>query len=233
MIETVFERILKEALGRVLEVSEDAGTATDGSQTTVEDTGKGWVADVWKNAFVHVIVDDVEYVRECTGNTNDTLTINALPGGVAVSSGDSYAIRRPISVADITSWGGTSLTGADLTPLFQRIGAAPAAIVLHASGAETADGNGSDVDVGDYKRAEYCLDVTGVAGSPAGVYLLLEGKDQTSGKYKTIDEQVITATGTYWVTITTLAFKYVRARWYNFDGTDDSVTFSSALEAKA
>ena len=109
----------------------------------------------------------------------------------------------------------------------------PSAIVLHASTARKADGNGNDIDVSKYFTAEYCLDVTAVAGSPAGIHILLEGKDQTSGKYKVIDDRVITATGTHWLIITALAFKYVRAKWHTFDGVDDSVTFSSAIECKA
>jgi len=92
---------LREALSRVLEVSEDSGQATGGSQTTVVDAGKNWGTDMWKNAKVHVIHDGVEYVRVCQGNTSDTLTISALPAGVSVGPGDNYAIRRPVSISDV------------------------------------------------------------------------------------------------------------------------------------
>jgi hypothetical protein len=89
-------------LSRIVEVSEDEGTATGGSNTTVIDTGKNWATDMWLNATVHVIHGGVEYVRLCSRNTADTLTIAALPAGVSVSAGDAYAIRRPVTVADIT-----------------------------------------------------------------------------------------------------------------------------------
>jgi hypothetical protein len=93
---------LKEALSRVLEVSEDSGTATGGSNTTIVDTGKNWGVDMWQNATVHVIHGEVEYVRLCSSNTADTLTIAALPAGVSVTAGDAYAIRRPVTIADIS-----------------------------------------------------------------------------------------------------------------------------------
>lgn len=92
---------LREALSRVLEVSEDSGKATGGSQTTVSDTGKNWGADMWQNAKVHVIKGGVEYVRACSSNTDDTLTIAALPAGISVGPGDDYAIRRPVSISDV------------------------------------------------------------------------------------------------------------------------------------
>ena len=124
-------------------------------------------------------------------------------------------------------------TKSSLSAILAQTGTIPALKVLHASSAETANGSGADVDISNYKAAEYCLDIIAVAGSPAGIHLLLEGKDQTSGKYKIIDDRTITAAGTYWVTITALVFKYIRARWHTFDGVDDSVTFTSALECKA
>jgi len=108
---------LREALSRVLEVSEDSGQATGGSQTTVVDAGKNWEIDMWKNAKVHVIHDGIEYVRVCQGNTADTLTISALPAGVSVGAGDNYAIRRPVSVADVKDSLRTVLGGgADISP---------------------------------------------------------------------------------------------------------------------
>jgi hypothetical protein len=106
---------LKDLLSRILEVSEDSGTATGGSDTTVVDSGKNWTTDMWKNATVHVIHLGVEYVRTCSGNTADTLTIATLPAGISVVAGDDYAIRRPITVSDISKWGGTALTGRDIS----------------------------------------------------------------------------------------------------------------------
>jgi len=92
---------LRQALSRVLEVSEDSGTATGGTQTTVVDAGKNWGANMWQNATVHVIHDGVEYVRTISANSADALTIAALPAGVSIDSGDDYAIRRPVSISDV------------------------------------------------------------------------------------------------------------------------------------
>jgi hypothetical protein len=122
-------REMAKLLSRVVEISEDSGTATSGSQTTIEDTGKNWATDMWANAVVHVIHIGIEYVRLCSSNTADTLTIAALPTGISVAAEDSYAIRRPVTAADIsdraarllgvidslTKWGGTALTGRDIS----------------------------------------------------------------------------------------------------------------------
>jgi hypothetical protein len=61
----------------------------------------------------------------------------------------------------------------------------------------------------------------------------IEGKDQVSGKYKTLFSQTgISAVGTWWFTITTLAFKYIRVRWV-IGGTSPSFTFSVGMEGKS
>ena len=123
------QEILKELLSRVLEVSDDAGTATGGSDTTVIDTVKNWDTNMWAGATVHVIHASVEYIRVCSANTADTLTIGALPVGISATAGDAYAIRRALTIADIsdraarllgvidsvTKWGGVALTGRDIS----------------------------------------------------------------------------------------------------------------------
>jgi len=92
---------LKDALSRILEVSEDYGAAAGGSNNTVVDTSKNWAADMWQNAVVHVTHEGIEYVRLCSGNTADTLTITALPGGTNVAAGDDYVIKRASTIADV------------------------------------------------------------------------------------------------------------------------------------
>jgi hypothetical protein len=95
--------LLADLLRRVLEISEDTGVATGGTNVTVVDAGKNWGVNMWQNATVHVIKPGgIEYVRLCTANDATTLTIAALPMGVSVVAGDAYAIRRPITAADIT-----------------------------------------------------------------------------------------------------------------------------------
>jgi len=99
-------------------------------------------------------------------------------------------------------------------------------ITIHASGAETADGNSGDIDVADYYGAEICLDVTNVSGTNPSMDVYIEGRDPISGKYKVLDSHTgITATGTYWTTITSLIFRYIRASWL-VSGTNPSFEFS-------
>lgn len=307
--------ILEAALSRVLEISQDSGTATGGSNNTVEDTGKNWGTDMWDGATIHIIHDGVEYVRDWQSNTSDTITIAPLPSGVSVEAGDSYAIRRPLRVTNIARWGGTELTGRDISgdlahlnvdlgtllqtadlqldadgalniilktdnigllktadqPLDVSGATVPteqqtpvgiedtggtqvdpategsltseqprkvsshtqADVTIHASGAETADGNSGDIDLQGYYAAEICLDVTDVSGTSPSMDVYIEGKDPESGKYKVIDSHTgITATGTFWTTITDLIFRYIRARWV-ISGTSPSFTFSIGASCKA
>jgi hypothetical protein len=106
-------------------------------------------------------------------------------------------------------------------------------VALVPSGARTASGNTADIDVGRFICAEICLDVTAVSGTTPTLDVYIEGKDQVSGKYKTLFSQTgINAVGTYWFTITTLAFKYIRVRWV-ISGTSPSFTFSVGMEGKS
>ncbi|RLE65087.1 MAG: hypothetical protein DRJ47_06225 [Thermoprotei archaeon] len=112
------------------------------------------------------------------------------------------------------------------------------AVTLLSSAARTSSGTGDDVDVGRFIAGVICIDVTAVSGTSPSLDVIIEGKDEVSGKYKTIHSETgITATGTYWKTITLstdppLAFKYIRARW-TISGTDPSFTFSVSMSAKA
>jgi hypothetical protein len=123
------EELWTRLLSRILEVSEDSGTATDGSNTTLTDDSKNWETDMWLNATIHIFKDGVEYLRSVSANTATTITFAALPAGISVAAGDSWAVRRPITIADITDrsarllgvidslskWGGTTLTGRDIS----------------------------------------------------------------------------------------------------------------------
>lgn len=129
--------------------------------------------------------------------------------------------------------GGEDISDANPLQILQIVAHKCEAIVLHASGAETDNGNGADTNVADYLYAESCIDVTAFADM-ASADLIIEGKDETSGKYKTIQSHNFTGTGTDWLTITVLAFKYVRARWViNTPGASPSITFSIALAGKS
>jgi hypothetical protein len=106
-------------------------------------------------------------------------------------------------------------------------------VALLPSGARTSSGNTADIDVGRFICAEICLDVTAVSGTSPSLDVYIEGKDQVSGKYKVLFSQTgINAVGTWWFTITTLAFKYIRVRWV-ISGTSPSFTFSVGMEGKS
>ena len=106
-------------------------------------------------------------------------------------------------------------------------------VALLPSAARTTSGNTADIDVGRFICAEICLDVTAVSGTNPTLDVYIEGKSQVSGKYKTLFSQTgINSVGTWWFTITTLAFKYIRVRWV-IGGTNPSFTFSVGLEGKS
>ena len=115
------------------------------------------------------------------------------------------------------------------------------AVTLFASGTRSASGNGSDVDVGRFIIAEICIDVTNVSGTFAtgeGLRVYIEGKDEISGKYKTIYDSyadlgsMITSPTTLWVTVVSLAFRLIRVR-YEITGTNPAFTFGVYMQGKA
>ena len=109
------------------EISADQGVASGGSNTTLVDFTKGWEVNMWTDAILQVVIGIIEYHRHIVSNTNDTLTINALPGVIAVVAGCEYSIKReinpllPISRAIVHNVAGyiaaADILGADLAPL--------------------------------------------------------------------------------------------------------------------
>lgn len=69
------------------------GYATNGSNTTLEDTRKDVPANMYQNGRMHIIINSTQYVRTITSNTANTWTFEALPVGVAVSNGDKYWVE--------------------------------------------------------------------------------------------------------------------------------------------
>jgi hypothetical protein len=108
------------ALGTVVNSSFE-GTATDGTNTTIEDTTAAWDTDIWAStedietlAIVESAATGTKYVVKITSNTADTLTVDALAAGYVVVAGDTYTIIRNSSAVDIKSVGATAQTGIDL-----------------------------------------------------------------------------------------------------------------------
>ena len=121
------EAIYRTLFSRVLETSDDSGTTTDGSTTTLEDTAKHWLTD-WSGAIAHIFRGGIEYEIDIASNTTTELTfVQTLP--FAVTAGLDYSLRRRLTLTDIsdrssrllgvvdslTKWGGTALTGRDIS----------------------------------------------------------------------------------------------------------------------
>jgi len=109
----MLEEILARVLSRVTEFSVATGTATGGSTTTLEDTTAVWETNKWAGAVVEITHNSKHYFVTITSNTADTLTFPAI--AEAVTAGDHYEIRMTLRLADIDKWGGTDLTGRDIS----------------------------------------------------------------------------------------------------------------------
>ena len=60
--------------------------ATVGSKTTIVDSKKNFETDMLKDSIAEVEIDGISYLRAVTGNTYNTITINALPGAKATAN---------------------------------------------------------------------------------------------------------------------------------------------------
>jgi len=78
----------------VMLLADDHGTATKGSETTIEDLSKNWEENIWAGATILIFIDDALYVRRLTSNTNTKLTFNALPDGVKARQKDNWALKQ-------------------------------------------------------------------------------------------------------------------------------------------
>ncbi|GAI09427.1 unnamed protein product, partial [marine sediment metagenome] len=110
MLEATLRRVLRAFCGSDADISHanplpvtstaqaiDSGTATGGTNNTLVDTAKDWEVNMHEDAILEVAIGGIEYHRTITANDDDTLTFNALPGGVTVSLGDAYTIRRVVN----------------------------------------------------------------------------------------------------------------------------------------
>ena len=132
MLEAVQQRILRAVFGGGADISAanplpvtsgaalDHGVATDGTNTTLEDTTKDWGINMWEDAILAVEIGGIEYHRHIVSNTADTLTIDALPALVVVAAGDPYTIRRVVSPGEVHIDPFTDATGIDILPAAVR-----------------------------------------------------------------------------------------------------------------
>jgi hypothetical protein len=116
------------ALVAVADTAMESGTATGGSNTTLEDTTKGWQVNIWEDAILEVEIGGIQYTREIDSNAASVLdfSTNPLPGAVVVAAGCPYSIKRmvspmsPLSRAiahNVAVIGGADILGAALAPL--------------------------------------------------------------------------------------------------------------------
>lgn len=99
------------------------------------------------------------------------------------------------------------------------------------SGTVTANGNSSDIDVSTISALEIELKVSAVSGTSPTLSVYIEGKFEATGDYKPlVYQEGITTTGIWWLTITQLAFRYIRVRWV-VSGTSPSFTITVAGQA--
>jgi len=74
-------------------VVSDLGAATGGTNATLVDTLKGWIANRWLGSQVQIETQSgQQYYAIVLGNTATQLNITALPVGVVVNAGDFYCI---------------------------------------------------------------------------------------------------------------------------------------------
>ncbi len=237
---------LKEALRTLTEASVDTGVADATSLVNrLDDSAKSWPVDAFKDLIVEITAGTGEgQIRKIASNTATSL-VPVTNFATAPDATSRYRIGFYGKMTGDISDRAARLLGivyGNVDQLQQTVAKnlkasieehLAATVVLHASGPETTSGNGADTDVGKYLYAETCINVTAFADM-ASADLIVEGKDETSGKYKTIHTHNFTATGTDWLSITMLAFQHVRARWViNTPGGSPSITFSVALQGKS
>ena len=126
MLENVARRLLRAVFGGgsdisvanplpvTSEVGVDSGTATDGSNTTLEDTAKSWQLDIWEDAILEVDIGGIQYTREIDSNTADTLTFAALPGVVVVAAGCPYRIKTVAGLTVAVSSGNVAVVSGEI-----------------------------------------------------------------------------------------------------------------------
>jgi hypothetical protein len=117
-----------------------------------------------------------------------------------------------------------------IVPVEEQSRYKPAGMTLY-SGTVTSNGNSADIDVSGVSALEVEVKVTGVSGTSPSLSVYVEGKFETTGDYKTLASQTgITSTGTWFLTINPLVFRYIRVRW-TVSGTSPSFTFTVAGQA--
>ena len=99
--------------GQTSAVVAGIGSATSGSNTSIIDSRKNWVANKWVGSQVQILkLNGNEYFCNILSNTVNQINFAALPGGIVVNAGDLYSIlaTNDPSGAKLIRW------GRDVTP---------------------------------------------------------------------------------------------------------------------
>jgi len=103
---------LKEILRTLVEASVDTGIATGGGTNYLDDTAKSWPVDAFADLIIEITGGTgAGQIRKIASNTATRITVT--PDWTTVPDATStYRIGFYGKMSgDITSWGGTSLTG--------------------------------------------------------------------------------------------------------------------------
>ena len=166
---------LQQILGAAYQVLVDSGTTTGGSNTTLEDTTKSWVANSFVHDRVEFTIATTLYRRMITSNTATELTFAALPAGVSVPAGITYEIWRYVGVSDVSDRAARLLGviyGSQAQQLLQRAATFDLLIQLRHNGAEVdprairALTSSDVVDISDkWARQLGLIDISRVLGA--------------------------------------------------------------------
>lgn len=98
------------------------GLATDGSNTTLEDTSKFVLPNQFVGSTIEILTSATEsYTSVITANTTNEFTFTALTGGKAVIAGYPYMITQPVESTNIIKWNGVAITPDDITLRFMAL----------------------------------------------------------------------------------------------------------------
>jgi hypothetical protein len=96
----------------------------------------------------------------------------------------------------------------------------------------TANGSSSNIDIGGYPYVFVFIYVSAVSGTSPSLNVYLNAYDEVSGQSVSIASVTnITATGTYYISASGLAVRYVNVSW-TVGGTSPSFTTTITLKAK-
>jgi len=94
--------------GQTSAVVAGIGSATGGSNTSIIDSRKNWVANKWVGSQVQILkLNGNEYFCNILSNTDNQINFAAIPGGIVVNAGDLYSIlaTNDPSGAKLIRWG--------------------------------------------------------------------------------------------------------------------------------